>query len=71
MSADDIVVFEAFSIKLIMENPRAKGKFISKAILYVVIALIAVRLLSSALKLAAIVAIIACAIYFAWKEAKR
>ena len=48
-----------------------KGKFICKAILYIVIALIAVRLLSSALKLAAIVAIIACAIYFAWKEAKR
>ena len=48
-----------------------KGKFISKAILYVVIALIAVRLLSSALQLTAIVALSACAIYFAWKEAKR
>ena len=48
-----------------------KGKFICKAVLYIVIALIAVRLLSSALKLAAIVAIIAYAIYFAWKEAKR
>ena len=48
-----------------------KGKFICKAILYVIIALIAVRLLSSALKLAAVVAIIICAIYFAWKEAKR
>ena len=48
-----------------------KGKFICKAVLYIVIALIAVRLLSSALKLAAIVAIIACAIYFAWKESKR
>ena len=34
MSADDIVVFEAFSIKLIMENPRAKGKFISKGLEY-------------------------------------
>ena len=48
-----------------------KGKFISKAILYVVIALIVVKLLSSALKFVTIVAIIACAIYFAWKEAKR
>ena len=48
-----------------------KRNLIGKAILYVVIALIAVRLLSSALKLTAIVAIIACAIYFAWKEAKR
>lgn len=48
-----------------------KGKFIGKAILYVIIALITVRLLSSALKLAAVVAIIACVIYFAWKETKR
>ena len=48
-----------------------KGKFIGKAILYIIIALITVRLLSSALKFVTIIAIIACAIYFAWKEAKR
>ena len=34
MSTDDIVVFEAYAIKLIMENPRAKGKFISKGLEY-------------------------------------
>ena len=48
-----------------------KGKFIDKTILYIIIALITVRLLSSALKLTAVITIIACAIYFAWKESKR
>lgn len=48
-----------------------KRNLIGKTILYIIIALIVVRLLSSALKFVAIVAIIACAIYFAWKEAKR
>lgn len=32
MSTDDIVVFEAYAIKLIMENPRVKGKYISKGL---------------------------------------
>ena len=48
-----------------------KRNLIGKAILYIIIALIVVKLLSSALKFVTIVAIIACAIYFAWKEAKR
>ena len=48
-----------------------KRNLIGKAILYIIIALIVVMLLSSALKFVTIVAIIACAIYFAWKEAKR
>ena len=48
-----------------------KRNLIGKAILYIIIALIVVKLLSSALKFVTIVVIIACAIYFAWKEAKR
>ena len=48
-----------------------KINLIGKAILYIIIALIIVRLLSSALKLTVVITIIACAIYFAWKESKR
>lgn len=47
-----------------------KKKFILKVMIYIIIALIAVRLLSSTLKFAAIIAIIACSIYFVQKGFK-